>query len=131
MVKTTTIIKKNIFKSKKIVDHYEDNAILSFKLEDDIVANITTNWITPFKKRTIEIATNDAYYEANLVGQELVEYSAFKVNNSYVIRDCIVMKSEPLANELKAFVDFVNGRPAGFLTSLEDSIEILKIIEER
>lgn len=125
------IIKKNIFKSKKIVDHYEDNAILSFKLEDDIVASITTNWITPFKKRTIEIATNDAYYEANLIGQELVEYSAFKVNNSYVIRDCIVMKSEPLVNELKAFVDFVNDRPADFLTTLEDSIEILRIIEER
>ena len=125
------ITEVNIYKSKKIVDHYEDNAVLSFKLEDDIVANITTNWITPFKKRTIEIATNDAYYEANLIGQELVEYSAFKTNNSYVIRDCFVMKSEPLVNELKAFVEHVNGREAEYITSLEDGVEILKIIEGR
>ncbi len=118
-----------IYKSKKIIDHFEDNAVLSFKLEGDTVANVTTNWITPFKKRTIEVATEDAYYEANLISQELVEYSSYKVNNSYVTRGCFVRKGEPLKGELEAFVHYVNNGSINELASLEDSIEILKVLE--
>ncbi len=51
------IREKAIFKSRKIHNNHEDNAILSFQLESEIVASITTNWLTPFRKRTIEVAT--------------------------------------------------------------------------
>ncbi|MDD3325052.1 MAG: Gfo/Idh/MocA family oxidoreductase [Sulfurospirillaceae bacterium] len=116
-----------IFKSKKIHNHYEDNAILSFKLQDDIVASITTNWLTPFRKRTIEVATKEGYYEANLMEQDLVEYSAYQKNNSYVIRKCMVKKEEPLVREHKAFVNFVKTGTRGGLSTIEDSIITLNI----
>ncbi|WP_200762587.1 Gfo/Idh/MocA family protein [Nitrosophilus alvini] len=121
------IIRKNIFKSKKIHNHHEDNAILSFELEEEVIANITTNWLTPFKKRKIEVATADAYFEADLITQDLVEYSSFKTNNSYVVRNCFVKKEEPLYKELTAFVNYVKNGERGDLATIEDSIRTLEL----
>ena len=95
------IINTSIYKSQKIHNHHEDNAILSFELEDEVVASITTNWLTPFRKRTIEVATKDAYFEANLMEQDLTEFSEYQKNNSYVIRKCMVKKEEPLIPSIR------------------------------
>lgn len=121
------IKKTSIHKSQKIHNHHEDNAILSFELEDEIVASITTNWLTPFRKRTIEVATKEAYYEADLMGQDLTEYSAYQKNNSYVIRKCMVKKEEPLKLEHKAFRKFVKTGKRHGLSSIEDSMITLNI----
>lgn len=122
------IKEKTIYYSKK-THHYEDNAVLSFKLEKDIIVVITTNWLTPFKKRKIEVATKEAYYEADLISQELVEYSSYNINNSYITRNCYVKKGEPLLNELQSFIEYLKNGNNNNLTKIEDSIEILKIIE--
>ena len=121
------IVKKSIFKSQKINSHHEDNAILSFKLEDEIVASITTNWLTPFRKRKIEVATKKGYFEADLMGQDLVEYSEYKTNNSYVIRNCFVKKEEPLVRELRAFLRYLKTGDRSGLSSIQDSIITLEI----
>ena len=121
------ILDNVIFKSQKIHDHHEDNAILAFKLEDDIVADITTNWLTPFKKRTIEVACKEAYFEADLMTQILNEFSDFHVNNSYVIRGCHIKKDEPLLLEVIAFMDYLETGDRGSLASIEDSIITLEI----
>jgi len=121
------ILKTSIFKSQKIHNHHEDNAILSFELEDEIVASITTNWLTPFRKRTIEVATKDAYYEANLMEQDLTEFSEYQKNNSYVIRKCMVKKEEPLIREHLAFRKFIKTGERNGLSTIEDSIITLEI----
>lgn len=123
------IIGSSVFKSRKVANHHEDNAILSFSLENDVVAGINTNWLTPFKKRTIEVATAEAYYEANLMTQELVEYSSYKMNNSFIHRDCYVPKAEPLLSELIAFFNFVRSGEAGQLANAADGLRPLEIIE--
>ncbi len=121
------IEKVSIYKSQKIHNHHEDNAILSFQLSGEIVASITTNWLTPFRKRTIEVATKEGYYEADLMAQELTEYSEYQRNNSYVIRKVMLKKEEPLVRELKAFAAFIEtGHPNG-LSSVEDSMITLDI----
>lgn len=118
-----------IFKSKKIHNHSEDNAELSFLLEDDIVGNITTNWLTPFKRRKIEIACKEAYYEADLMSQELMEYSSYQRNSSYLSRWCFVQKGEPLRRELEAFIGMLDNRGLLGLATFEDSIKTLEILE--
>ncbi len=125
-----SISKKSIFKSKKIHNHHEDNAILSFAMENDIVASITTNWLTPFKKRKVEVACKEAYYEADLMTQELLEYSNFKVNNSFVIRNCFVKKSEPLFDELSSFINYIKTGQKPISATIEDSIETLQTVCE-
>ena len=119
----------SIFKSVKLNATNTDNAILSFKLENDIVACITTNWLTPYKKRTIEVATKEAYYEANLMTQELVEYSSYQRNNAHLVRECFVRKREPLFLELKAFADYCKTGSRSYLATVEDSIYTLKTIQ--
>ncbi len=121
------IVKTNIYRSRKIHNHHEDNAMLSFKLEHDIVASITTNWLTPFRKRTIEVATKNAYYEADLMAQDLTEYSEYQKNNSFVIRKCMVKKEEPLLREHRAFSQFLQIGDRHGLSTIEDSIITLEI----
>ena len=117
----------SIYKSKKIHNHHEDNAILSFRLSGEIVASITTNWLTPFRKRTIEVATKNGYYEANLMEQDLTEYSEYQKNNSYVIRKCMVKKEEPLIREHKAFAHYIKTGDRHGLSTIEDSMITLDI----
>lgn len=124
------ITETNIFKSQKIHNHYEDNAVLSFRLDKDIVASITTNWLTPFKRRKIEVATKEAYYEADLMSQELLEYSAYTMNNSYAVRNCPVKKGEPLYNEMAAFAELVRTGSESDMATIEDSIQTLEILEK-
>ncbi len=121
------IEKKSIFKSQKIHNHHEDNAILSFQLDHEVVASITTNWLTPFRKRKIDVATKKGYFEANLMGQDLIEYSEYKTNNSYVIRNCFVQKEEPLVKELRAFLQYLETGNRGGLSTIKDSIITLEI----
>lgn len=121
------IRKSAIFTSQKLINNHEDNAILSFKLSRDIVASITTNWLTPFRKRTIEVATKEGYFEADLMEQSLNEYSSYKKNFSYVVRKCIVQKGEPLVRELEAFKEFLHSGHHNGLSTIEDSMITLAI----
>ncbi len=116
-----------IFKSRKIHNHHEDNAVLNFELEDNIIANILTNWLTPFKKRVIEVACKQVYLEADLITQNLTEYSGYSRQNSYVVRDCHIKKDEPLLKELEAFIHYVRTGEPGSLASIEDSIITLEV----
>lgn len=129
---TSSLIEKiNIYKSKKIHSKFEDNAILSFHLKNDVVASITTNWLTPFRKRTIEVATKEAYYEADLMEQSLTEFSSYKQDFSYNVRKCYVKKQEPLFRELKALANFILTDDLGDLCNIDDAIRSIEIALEK
>lgn len=121
------ILNKAIFKSRKIHDHHEDNAMLSFELEDEVIAGITTNWLTPFKKRKIEVACKEAYYEADLIAQSLTVYSDYHENNSYVVRGCHIKKDEPLLKEIEAFINYLKTGNRGDLATIQDSLITLEV----
>jgi hypothetical protein len=61
----------------------------------------------PDAEKSAQVATKEAYYEADLMSQELLEYSAYTTNNSYAVRNCPVRKGEPLQNEIAAFLELV------------------------
>lgn len=128
------ILEASVHKSQKIHGHHEDNAILSFALERDLVAGVTTNWLTPFKKRKIEVAAAEAYYEADLMTQQLIEYSSYTLNNSFIHRDCFVPKAEPLLSQDAAFFHYVRTgqageRGKGELALAADGLRPLEIIQ--
>jgi predicted dehydrogenase len=126
------IIRTAVFKSQKIHKTHEDNAILAFELDGNIVGDITTNWFTPYRKRSIIVACRkgkeDAiqYFDADLISQSLNEYINID-GNSHSTRACFIQRSDALNDELEAFVSYLQNGNRGSLASIEDSIITLEI----
>src|SRR6201987_31040 len=89
----------------------EDIALLQFRTASGVLAHINTNWLTPFKARTIHIATRDKYLIGDLLTLQVTECFGFQPDGSYSMRHLSVGYAEPLRAELRAFVDAIrNGR---------------------
>jgi predicted dehydrogenase len=85
----------------------EDIALLQFRTESGVLAHINTNWLTPFKARTVHVATHDKYVIGDLLTRQVTECFGFQPDGSYSMRHLSVGYAEPLRSELIAFVDAV------------------------
>lgn len=84
---------------------HEDSAHINLSLESGISASITTNWLTPYKQRKIEVITDKNVIQGDLKEQKLFEFA--KNTNSNEGRAIMVERAEPLALEIRSFVDAV------------------------
>ncbi|MGX7742735.1 Gfo/Idh/MocA family oxidoreductase [Rhodopseudomonas parapalustris] len=109
----------------------EDIALLQFRTASGVLAHINTNWLTPFKARTVTVATRGKYVMGDLLTRQVTECFGFKADGSYSMRHLPVGHDEPLRAELIAFVNAVssNGPPAVTgeegVASLEIAIQCL------
>jgi len=110
----------------------EDVAILSFEMKNGVLAHITTDWLTPFKVREINISSTDNYIRGNLLEQKAVEYSRYKEDGSYIARDIKIPFGEPLKLELQSFIECIrtdtSPHVSGYdgLRALQIALECLK-----
>jgi UDP-N-acetylglucosamine 3-dehydrogenase len=104
----------------------EDIALLQFRTASGVLAHINTNWLTPFKARTIHVATRDKYVIGDLLTLQVTECFGFQPDGSYSMRHLSVGYAEPLRSELVAFVDAVRDgeQPA---VSGEEAVASLEI----
>jgi len=105
----------------------EDTAILSFKMANNILASINTNWLTPYKLRIISIATKKRLLEANLITQSVTEYSHYQRDSSrYFVKSVVVPFGEPLYLELQAFARaIVENQPVS--VSAKEGLKVLEV----
>jgi UDP-N-acetylglucosamine 3-dehydrogenase len=90
----------------------EDIALLQFRTASGVLAHINTNWLTPFKARTIHVATRDKYLIGDLLTLQVTECFGFQPDGSYSMRHLSVGYAEPLRAELLAFTSAIrSGRP--------------------
>jgi predicted dehydrogenase len=82
----------------------EDIALLQFRTKSGVLAQINTNWLTPFKARTVHVATREKYINADLLTRQVTECFGFQPDGSYSMRHLSVGHAEPLRAELAAFV---------------------------
>jgi UDP-N-acetylglucosamine 3-dehydrogenase len=87
----------------------EDIALLQFRTASGVLAHINTNWLTPFKARTVHVATKRKYVIGDLLTRQVTECFGFQPDGSYSMRHLSVGHSEPLRSELAAFVNAVRG----------------------
>jgi UDP-N-acetylglucosamine 3-dehydrogenase len=90
----------------------EDIALLQFRTDSGVLAQITTNWLTPFKARTVHVATRRKYVIADLLTRQVTECFGFQPDGSYSMRHLSVGHAEPLRAELLAFASAIRtGNP--------------------
>ncbi len=104
----------------------EDIALLQFRTASGVLAHINTNWLTPFKARSVTVATRGKYVMADLLTRQVTECFGFQPDGSYSMRHLSVAYDEPLRSELLAFVSSVRTGAAPAVTGDEGvaSLEI-------
>jgi predicted dehydrogenase len=104
----------------------EDIALLQFRTASGVLAQINTNWLTPFKARNVTVATKNKYIMADLLTRQVTECFGFQPDGSYSMRHLSVGYAEPLRAELQAFMSAVRGDSKPAVTG-EEGVDALAI----
>ena len=104
----------------------EDTALLQFRLENGVIAHITTNWLTPYKTRTLQVATRGKFVVADLITRQVTEYFGQQADGSYSTRMLNSWPAEPLKKELEAFVHAIRTGETPAVTG-EDGLRNLEV----
>jgi predicted dehydrogenase len=108
---------------------HEDNALITAQMESGVLANINTNWVTPYKSRKIRVAAKSKFIVADLVTQEVREYSQFSTyDKSYSVREWPMVYREPVKEELTQLLRAVREKTPAPITG-EDGLAVLEVIE--
>ena len=104
----------------------EDIALLQFRTASGVLAHINTNWLTPFKARTVHVATKRKYIIADLLTRQVSECFDYRADGSYSVRHLPVGHAEPLRVELSRFLDAIRSGEKPAVTG-EEAVASLEI----
>ena len=117
---------------------FEDMAVISGKLKNEVLVNMIVNWLSPFKDRSLVVTGERGAFIVDTLSSDLKFYR----NGNYQVTQSSLMhfmgvsqgdvityafdKPEPLVLEHENFRDFLLGKKAEIVT-LEEGIETVKV----
>lgn len=117
---------------------FEDMAVISGKLKNEVLVNMIVNWLSPFKDRSLVVTGEQGAFIVDTLSSDLKFYR----NGNYQVTQSSLMhfmgvsqgdvityafdKPEPLVLEHENFRDFLLGKKAEIVT-LEEGIETVKV----
>jgi predicted dehydrogenase len=104
----------------------EDIALLQFRTASGVLAHINTNWLTPFKARTVHVATRDKYLIGDLLTLQVTECFGYQPDGAYSMRHLSVGYAEPLRAELLSFVNAIRSGRTPAVTG-EEAVASLEV----
>jgi predicted dehydrogenase len=107
----------------------EDTALLQFRTTNNIIAQVNTNWTTPYKLRLLQVATEGKFISADLMTRQVIEYLDYKPDGSFRSRPLFVPMADPLRDELNGFFRAVRAGAAAPITG-EDGLRNLEVALE-
>ena len=118
---------------KRLHPHHEDSVTALLRYENDILAVLNVNYLSPTKMRQLRVFGKKGMFLVNYLNQELFFYE----NNSYSsddwssvtegdIKKIRILKREPLASEVDAFLSCIMNKTSS-PASGEEGLEVLRI----
>jgi UDP-N-acetylglucosamine 3-dehydrogenase len=104
---------------------YEDFATIMLGFEDQKVAIIASNWVTPKKVRRFSAVCTDGIISGDFITQEVV----IDEEQATIIPRRSSQIQEPLVLELKSFIDTIEGKIDQPLVSAFDAMNVTKVAE--
>lgn len=121
--------KKVFAVTSRTIGKHEDTALITAEMDNGVLAHINTNWVTPYKSRSIHVATATGYIEANLITQQVKQYSRFvDYDTGYSVVEWPVLYKEPVKEELTQFLGAVRGKSPVPISG-EDGLKVLQVID--
>lgn len=99
---------------------YEDHAEIMVNFKYGITGILEVNWLTPYKRREIEITGTDGIISVDYIEQKIDVYGKFA-------QDIEMNHEEPLKEELKSFLESVARNEEPAITG-EDGLNALKMV---
>src|SRR5918996_5104945 len=104
---------------------YEDFATIMLGFEDQKVAIIASNWITPKKVRTFNAVCTEGIIAGDFITQEIRIDEATRTVTPRRERQLV----EPLTLELKSFIDAIQGKNDESMVLASEATNVTKVAE--
>lgn len=99
---------------------FEDHAEIMINFKNESTGILEVNWLTPYKRRQIEITGTDGIISVDYIEQSIDVYGKFA-------QDIDIKHEEPLKEELKSFLNAVVNGTEPEITG-EDGLKALKMV---
>ncbi len=99
---------------------FEDHAEIMVNFNNDATGMLEVNWLTPYKRRQIEVTGTDGIISVDYIEQSIDVYGKFA-------QDIQIKHEEPLKEELKSFLESVVNNEKPVITG-EDGLNALKMV---
>ncbi|MGI9608703.1 MAG: Gfo/Idh/MocA family oxidoreductase [Acidimicrobiia bacterium] len=120
---------------------HEDLVVAVGRLENDVVASMNVNWLTPAKRRAVTVLGQKGAYVADMLTGDLRFYSNAEIDSQWdqmaqlrgVSEGDMIQyafpKREPLVVEHEAFRHVIEGGEIEGVVSLDEGVRILEVAE--